>query len=157
MGQGISRRGCVYCKVKNGYILTFAGCPVLWASKLQTQIALSTTDAEYIALSQSLRATIQVMELLKELKREGFSTYSSSPTVYCKAFEDNSGALELARTPKMRPRTKHINLVYHHFREYVHRKEIIIHPIRTDDQLADIFTKPLGQNIFTKHRYSILQ
>ena len=77
--------------------------------------------------------------------------------MYCKAFEDNSGALELARAPKMRPRTKHINLVYHHFREYVHRKEIIIHPIRTDDQLADIFTKPLGQNIFTKHRYSILQ
>ena len=144
-------------KSRSGYILTFAGCPVLWASKLQTQIALSTTEAEYIALSQSLRETIPVMELLKELKREGFSTYSSSPTVYCKAFEDNSGALELARTPKMRPRTKQINLVYHHFREYVRRKEIIIHPIGTDDQLADIFTKPLGQNIFTKHRYSILK
>ena len=57
----------------------------------------------------------------------------------------------------MRPRTKHINLVYHHFREYVRRQEIIIHPIGTDDQLDDIFTKPLGQNIFTKHRYSILK
>ena len=57
----------------------------------------------------------------------------------------------------MRPRTKHINLVYHHFRKYVRRQEIIIHPIGTDDQLDDIFTKPLGQNIFIKHRYSILK
>ena len=90
------------------------------------------------------------MELLKELKREGFSTYSASPKVYYKDFEDNSGAMELGRTPKIRPRTKHINLVYHHFQEYIRRKEIIIHPIGTDDQLADIFTKPLGQNIFYK-------
>ena len=77
--------------------------------------------------------------------------------MYYKDFEDNSGAMELGRTPKIRPRTKHINLVYHHFREYIRRKEIIIHRISTDDQLADIFTKPLGQNIFYKHRYSILK
>ena len=77
--------------------------------------------------------------------------------MYCKVFEDNPGALELARIPKIRPRTKHINLIYHHFREYVRRREIIIHHVGTDDQVPDIFTKPLGQDIFTKHRYSILK
>ena len=50
------------------------------------------------------------------------------PTVFYKAFEDNSGAIELVRTSKMRPRTKHINLVYHNFREYVRHRNIIIHP-----------------------------
>lgn len=96
-------------KLRTGYIIFFAGCPVLWVSKLQTQVALSTTEAEYIALSKSLRDMIPVMELLKELKKKGFSIYSACPTVYCKAFEDNSGAMELARIPKMCPRTKHIN------------------------------------------------
>ena len=57
-------------KSRGEYILNFAGFPVLWASKLQTQIALSTTEAECIALSQSLRETILVMELLKELKKK---------------------------------------------------------------------------------------
>ena len=82
---------------------------MFWVSKLQTKVALSSTEAEYIALSQSLRDMIPVMELLKELKKKGFSIYSACPTVYCKAFEDNSGAMELTRIPKMCPRTKHIN------------------------------------------------
>ena len=50
-------------------MLTFAGYPVLWASALQTQIAINATEGEYIALPQSLRKTIPVMKLLKELKR----------------------------------------------------------------------------------------
>eukprot|EP00957_Ditylum_brightwellii_P143115 10904613-Ditylum_brightwellii.AAC.1 len=62
-----------------------------------------------MSLSQSLRDTIAVMSLLEELNEKGFSTYSSTPYIYCKAFEDNSSTLELAHAPKMQPRTKHIN------------------------------------------------
>jgi hypothetical protein len=75
------------------------------------------------------------------------------PIVYCKVFEDNSGALELARMPKLRPRTKHINVCYHHFREHVRLGLITIHPVSTEDQIADILTKPLAQNAFCKHRF----
>jgi len=127
--------------------------PLYWTSKLQTQIALSTTEAEYIALSQSL----PVMQLLAELRDLGHTTYSSEPRIHCKCFEDNAGALELARTPKMRPRTKHINLIYHHFREHVRNGNVKIYPIATSDQIADIFTKPLAQNLFLKLRKRLLQ
>ena len=90
------------------------------------------------------------MELFKEIKKFGMIDKEYVPKVYCKAFEDNSGALELARTPKMRPRTKHINCKYHHFRSYVAKGEIEIHSIKTTDQLADLWTKPLGTELFRK-------
>lgn len=111
---------------------------------------------KYVALSQSLRETITIIKLLKKLNILEYSTYSSTPTVYYKAFEDNSGALELANTPKMHPRTKHINLAYHHLRDYVRRREIIIHPIGTSEHLADTFTKPISQNPFCKFRKAIM-
>ena len=141
-------------KSRTGYIIKLAACSILWASKLQTQIALSTTEAEYIALSQALRETIPIMNLLKEIRRKKISTISTVPNVY-KAFEDNSGALELARSPKMRPRSKHINIVYHHLRSYVKNRTILLYPIRTDDQQADIFTKPLPEHLFIKIREMI--
>jgi hypothetical protein len=142
-------------KSRMGYIISFAGCPITWASKLQTQIALSTTEAEYIALSQSLREVIPMINLMTEVNRLGVCDYCNVPKVYCKAFEDNSGALELAKAPKMRPRTKHINLVFHHFRDYVRRGLIVIYPVGTLEQLADIFTKPLSSVLFEKHKKKI--
>ena len=92
------------------------------------------------------------MELLDEFNERKYDLISAEPKIYCKAFEDNSGALELARLPKMQPRTKAINVVYHHFREYVRLGLISIYPVSTDDQLADIFTKPLTQNTFVRFR-----
>ena len=111
--------------------------------------------AEYIALSSALQDVIPIMELMDELKDRGYELISTKPKVYCKSFKDNSGALEIARLPKMRPRTKAINVIYHHFREYVRMGLISIYPISTDDHVADIFTKPLTQNHFVRHRVKI--
>ena len=77
-------------------------------------------------------------------------------TIHCKAFEDNSGALEMAKVPKMRPRTKHLNNVYHHFRESVHNNEVTLIAVRSDEQLADILTKPLPDTLFQRFRDQIL-
>ena len=55
-------------KSLTGYVIMLADCPILWCSKLQTQISLSTTEAEYIAISQSLREAIPIMNLVKEIK-----------------------------------------------------------------------------------------
>ena len=79
-------------------------------------------------------------------------TISNTPSIFCKAFEDNSGALELAKSPKMRPHTKHSNLAYHHFREHVRLRIIQLFPISTEFQLADIFTKPLSRVLCEKFR-----
>ena len=139
-------------KSRSGWIIFYAGCPVSWASKLQSQVALSTTEAEYIAMSQSLRDVIPIMGLLQEMRERNFNVLCTEPYVYCKVFEDNSGALELARLPKLRPRTKHINVCYHHFREHVRKGLIKIFPVDTKDQIADALTKPLAQNDFQRHR-----
>ena len=99
---------------------------------------------EYVSLSQALREVVPIMNLISELKENKIATISSVPRVYCKVLEDNSGALELARSPKLRPRTKHINTTYHHFREDVRNRIIQLFPIGAEMQIADIFTRPLS-------------
>ena len=143
-------------KSRSGWIIHFAGAPITWASKIQTITALSTTEAEYIALSTSLREVIPLMGMLKEASDQGIKIENLPPKIHCTVFEDNSGALELARMPKIRPRTKHINQSYHHFREYVERQEIQIHTMPMEEQLADILTKPLPENAFVRHCQSIM-
>jgi hypothetical protein len=142
-------------KTRSGWVITFAQCPVTWSSKLQTLTALSTTEAEYISLSNALRDVIPLMELLKEVQARNIINECPVPVIHCKVFEDNAGALEMAKTPKIRPRTKHINNYYHHFREYVENKTISLHSTLSIDQIADILTKPLQAVLFKKHRYSL--
>jgi len=103
-------------------------------------------------MSQSLRDIIPVMNLLQEMREQDYQVICTKPHVYCKVFEDNSGALELARLPKLRPRNKHINVCYHHFCEHVRKGLIKIFPIDTKDQIADSLTKALAQNNFQRHR-----
>jgi hypothetical protein len=135
-------------KSQRGWIIFYAGCPVSWASKLQSQITLSTTEAKYIPMSQALRDVIPIMNLLQEMREQSFKVICIEPCVYCKVFEDIAGALELARLPKLRPRTKHINVCYHHFCEHVQKELIKIFPINAKDQIADALTKALAQNDF---------
>jgi hypothetical protein len=77
----------------SGSVIMYAGCPNSWASRLQTKIAMSSTESEYIALSQSLREFIPVMRLVNELNEAGFHIPGEIPHIPCRAFEDYSGAL----------------------------------------------------------------
>ena len=139
-------------KSRSGFIVLFANCPLLWSSKLQTSIALSTTEAEYVALSNSLREVIPIMNLISEMNKNGCGMPLTTPRIHCRVFEDNSGALELAKVPKMRPRTKHINIIYHHFRNFIRNGKITVWPIDTDEQPADMLTKPLPVAKFVRFR-----
>ena len=98
----------------------FCGTPLLWCSKLQSEIALSTVEVEYITLPQSMRDLLPTKQLLQELQNI-FNLPTSTTTTTSTVFEDNAGALELARCPKMRPRTKHIAVNYHHIRDHVQK------------------------------------
>jgi hypothetical protein len=82
-------------KSRTAFIIRYTGCPVTWASKLQTEVALSSTESEYNALSESLRSVIYMMQLVDKAKGLGWNTFVGTPTVHCKVFEDNSGALEM--------------------------------------------------------------
>ena len=99
-------------KLHSGWLVCFAGAPITWASKMQTITAMSTTEAEYIAISTSLREVIPMMGMLQEAREHGLQVDYLPPKVHCTVFEDNSGALELARLPKIRLRAKHINQSY---------------------------------------------
>ena len=142
-------------KSRTGYVITLASCPVLWSSKLQSEVALSTTEAEYIALSQSTRDLLPLRSLLLELSK-ATKLIVGSTTAHSTIFEDNKGCVELATAPKMRPRTRHIALKYHHFRSHIDNGNLHIKWIDTKHQLADIFTKPLAGPLFISLRTALL-
>ena len=141
---------------RHGYIIMYAGCPIVWKSQLQTEIALSSTESEYTGLSYALREAIPIMDLLDEMSERGFKVSGTKAKMHCKVFEDNSGALEIAKNPKYRPRTKHLNVKLHHFRSYVADKRISIHKIDTKEQLADYLTKPVPVLILTYLRKFVM-
>ncbi|KAL3786278.1 hypothetical protein HJC23_005356 [Cyclotella cryptica] len=80
-------------KSRSGWVIFYARYPIIRASKLQSQVALSTTEAEYIAMSMALRDVIPIMELMNEFRERIFKVICTQPQVYCKVFEDNSGSM----------------------------------------------------------------
>ncbi len=90
---------------------------------------------------------------MEEAKQQDIPVLNATPKVHCKVFEDNAGAIEIANVPKMRP---HLNIKYHHFRDEVRKGTISIYHTRTEEQIADIFTKPLPGASFSKFRETMM-
>jgi hypothetical protein len=153
----------------------YRGSPLLWVSKMQTQIALSTMEAEYVALSQSMRDLIPIRQILQEIMTTVFHikptiTYRSiskafedvkdgslpSNIDHSTVYEDNQACLKFARMAQLSPRTKHIGIPYHWFRSKVESLDIQIEPISTTKQLADPFTKGLSQVPFELFRKALM-
>jgi hypothetical protein len=146
----------VCVKSRTGYVMTVEDCPVHWRSKLQTEIALSTLEAEYIALAQALRELIPMWQLFDELMTN-FGIQGAGVTVKSTIFEDNNGAIATATSQKLTPRTKHIAIKYHFVKQYFGHKNSSVHPfqlkkIDTSEQKADIFTKGLNAETFLQLR-----
>ena len=139
---------------RTGYVIMYASCPILWVSRLQTEIALSTAEAKYITLLQALCDVIPLITLLKEVNAV-FPVHVKTPTFVCKVHEDNQLCITMATSQKFSPRTKHITLKYHHFCSFVKDGRIKIPYCRTTMQKADILTKPLTDDLFFKLRYML--
>ena len=99
---------------RTGFIISYANCPLIWSSKLQTKIALSTAEAEYITLSQALRESIPVQNLMKEFNCV-FPLYRPKTNSCMTVHEDNQSAIAMTESLKFTQRTKHIAIKYHHF------------------------------------------
>jgi hypothetical protein len=139
---------------RTGYIIEVMGCPVVWKSKLQTDIATSTMEAEYSALSMALRATIPLMEIVRYLVT-GFGRTKNVITRFkTTVHEDNMGALRLAQMEPGRntPRSKFYAIKLHWFRSWLKPKEIELEYIESKNQKADILTKSLGMIDFETNR-----
>jgi len=155
---------------RTGYVITFCGCPISWASKLQSEIALSTTESEYIALSSATRELLPLRRILQDIVTNSFirlppdttgdtiSTSSFSTTIKpSNVYEDNSACIVLATTDSnFKPRTKHISLKFHHFQDHVRNGNLRILKVNSEQNWADIFTKPLGRVKFEKLRQLLM-
>ena len=95
----------------SGYVFMVANGVISWGSKKQSTVAKSTTEAEYVALSQATQEAIWLRRLLSDL-----GCKADGPTLIN---EDNQGAIEIARNPKFHNRTKHIDTTYHFIREKI--------------------------------------
>ena len=100
-------------------MIMIAGCPVVWASKMQTEIALSTMQAEYVALSTSMRDLLPFKALMVELAMCMGMQHEDIAKIKTKVWEDHSGALILSNLEPVRTtsRSKHFAIKFHWFRE----------------------------------------
>jgi hypothetical protein len=125
----------------SGYVFMVNGSPISWKSRIPPTVALSTTEAEYMALSTATQECLYLRMLLKELG------YKQKPTtIFC----DNQGAIFLAKNTATKPRTKHINIRHHFIRDCIRNEDIQVEYIDTNNMTADVFTKALPRVKFEK-------
>ena len=117
-----------------------------WASKIQNLVALSTTEAEYIAAGH---CCAQLLWMRQTLRDYGYKL--TKVPLLC----DNESAICMADDPVEHNRTKHIAIRYHFLKDHQQQGDIEIAYINTKNQLADIFTKPLDEKSFTKLRHEL--
>ena len=144
-----------------GFVICFTDCPVLWKSKLQTEIALSTMEAEYVSLSTSCRDLFPLIDVTNEIcahfDMDG-NIFDHATRLRIKIHGDNVGALALGKLePRcMTPRSKHYAVKYHWFCEHIGPRQIQLVKIDSDDQLGDLFTKGLTKIKFSRLRKKLM-
>jgi hypothetical protein len=128
-----------------GYIIMAFGCPIIWKSRLQMEIALTTMEAEYVALSTSCKDLFPIVSVVQELAGSVGLRVNDVAKMHIRIHEDNVGALTLAKLEpaRMTPRLKHYAIKYHWFCKHVHANHVKIVKIDTANQLGDLFTKSL--------------
>ena len=144
-------------KSRTGFVICMANCPVLWKSSLQTRIASSTMEAEYNALSSSMREVLPLQALFKAIATQ-VDLPSVSATFRTTVWEDNIGCETLANLDpgQHTPRSKWYDITAHWFRSKLKPNEVTVERIDTTEQRADIFTKPLVRVTFEKLRKMLL-
>jgi hypothetical protein len=141
-------------KSRTGFVIFLMDCPVIWTSKLQTDIATSTMESEYNSLSIAMRDVIPLQNLTREIIRGLGHDKIRLTTFKTTVHEDNTGALKLARMEpgRMTPRSKHYGIKYHWFRSKLKPNEVEIVHVGTDLQRADFLTKALRVPKFEENR-----
>jgi hypothetical protein len=131
-------------KSRSGLVLKLNGGPISWGSRKQGCTAGSTTEAEYVAAHLATQEIIWTRRLLSDLDYA-----QMQPTAL---WSDNQAAIRLVRNPEFHRRTKHIDVKYHIIREAHISGQININYVSTNDQVVDLFTKPLPCDRFERFR-----
>ena len=129
-----------------GYVFTCSGGPISWRSMLQSISALSTTEAEYMALTEAAKEAIWLRRLASDLGLQ-----QNSMAVQC----DSQSAICLAKNQVFHARTKHIEVRYHRIRDWLNSGEVEVKKVHTDENASDFMTKPVTAEKF-KHCLDLL-
>jgi hypothetical protein len=140
-------------KSTGGYVFSLGDYthinPISWTSQLQKTIALSSTEAEYMALKESAKEAIYLFNFISELNADlKLHIDQKIPLI----FTDNEGSINLSKNPEFHKRTKHIDIHYHYTRNLVNENKLDIKYVPTKEQIADIMTKFLPEPLFNKFR-----
>eukprot|EP00253_Pinus_taeda_P010683 PITA_10683 len=128
----------------SGYAFHIGSGVVSWSSKKQPTVSLSSTESEYKTLTNATCEAIWLRRILADLEE----AQSGAACINC----DNQSAIKLAHNPVYHARTKHVQLQYHFIREKIESNEIGLIFCNTKDNVADIFTKPIGKIKFEVFR-----
>ena len=131
---------------RSGFVFLLSGSPISWSSKKQATVALSSMEAEYMAVSHATREAVWLRNLLHEL-----GLLLEQPTLIN---VDNQGAIDFAKSQTFHGRSKHIDIRHHFIRERISSHEIEVTHCASEDNLADVLTKALP---FPKHCNLILR
>ena len=133
----------------SGVAVCCGGTLVSWFSRTQKCVTLSTTEAEYVAMADGVKEALYVRGIL------AFLMPSLEP-MSIGVYEDNKGAIDLAKNPLSSSNSKHIDVRYHFLRELAASGDIAVQYLRSEDQHADILTKAIGRESFGRHRDFLL-
>jgi hypothetical protein len=131
-------------KSTSGGIFSIGSTIVSWYNRKQRSVALSSAEAEYMAASQATCEAIWMRKILVGL----FGSHLDPTMIYC----DNQSCIKLSINPVFHDISKHIDIRYHHLRDCVQRKILLLQYIPTEDQDAEILTKALARSKFEYHR-----
>ncbi|KAK8935961.1 hypothetical protein KSP39_PZI012924 [Platanthera zijinensis] len=137
-------------KSTGGFIFFTGSGPISWSSRKQRTVALSTTEAEYVALNNAACEAIWLLRLKNEIEGDRGGRKEMAK-LHC----DNSSAIALSKNPIYHSRSKHIDIKHHFIRELLEKKMIELHFCPTGRQLADLMTKPLPRDRFIELRRKI--
>ena len=142
MGGDIDTR-----KSTTGVLFFFGPCAVSWHSQKQKVVVLSSCEAEYIAGTTAACQGSWLAQLLSELKSEQLKKFTLKM--------DSQSAIALSKNPVFHERSKHIDVRYHFIRNCIGDGKMDVEHVRTEEQLADILTKPLGRDKFCELRIQL--
>lgn len=128
-------------KSTTGYVIQVFGATVTWVSRKQATVAISTTEAQYVALATTITECIWMRGLLTEM---GILDLEVPVTI----FEDNQSCITIAREPRKHQRLKHIDVKYCFIKEAITSGTITLEYLSTSNQVADIMTKGLAGKSF---------
>jgi len=131
-------------KSTTGYVFKMSGGAITWYSKKQSVMALSTMEAEYIALSEATREA--------QWSRNLFGELSFAQKLLTTIFGDNEGLIAISKNPQFHKQVKHIGTQFHSVKEQVRDGVITIESVRSQQQTTDVLTKPLP---WPKHRQHV--